>query len=153
MIFAVILLIIAGVLLFYNTREDNRVSEETINIVTQIEELIEKNNAILEQSETPEEVQGEMKLENVETNYSIGSRTSTNLNGVTYIGIIYIPSLNNLAVPVIDTCTEKNLKIGACRYSGNLENNIVIAGHNYKSLFGQLSKLSAGNILYFKDLE
>lgn len=154
MVVAVLILIGAGVILFYNTSENNRVSEETINTVTKIEELIESNNILLEENRTSELDSNEIKLENVDINSSIGSKSSTKIDGITYIGIIYIPSLNNLAVPIIDECTDANLKLSACRYAGKLENNnIVVAGHNYKSLFGKLSKLSVGNIIYFKDLE
>jgi sortase A len=74
---------------------------------------------------------------------------------VPYIGILYFPQISNLAVPVIDDCTDENLKKYACRYSGNIdENNMVIAGHSYKSIFGKLSsKLEEGDIIYFKTLD
>ena len=84
---------------------------------------------------------------------SNNDRTSINIKGHNYIGIVYIPILNNLALPVIEECTESNLKVSVCRYSGSLkENNFVVAGHNYKSSFGKLSKLVVGNIAYFKDI-
>ena len=153
MIFAAILVIIAGGILYFNTSENNRVEEESITTITEIENLIDQNNALLD-AMSEQNNSAEITLRNVDINEAVGAKASTKVNGVTYIGIVYIPSLNNLAVPVIDTCTESNLKISACRYVGTLEeNNIVIAGHNYKSLFGKLNKLSVGNILYFKDLE
>ena len=153
MVLAVILVIIAGTILYFNTTENNRVEEETINTITEIENLIDQNNA-LRDAMLEENSSSEIILKNIDKDKAVGAKASTKVNGITYIGIIYIPSLNNLAVPIIDTCTESNLKISACRYAGNLEeNNIVIAGHNYKSLFGKLTKLSVGNILYFKDLE
>jgi sortase A len=57
-------------------------------------------------------------------------------------------------VPVIDNCTDSNLKLSACRYSGSIkENNMIIAGHSYKSVFGKLySKLEEDDIIYFKSL-
>ena len=150
MIFAALMLIGAGGLLFYNNLEENRVEEETISTVTELEKIVEEYVAFNEKNEEKPIVK-EVKLD---TNSSIGTKSSLNLNGNTYIGIIYVPSFNNLAVPVIDTCTEQNLKISACRYAGNIENNnMVIAGHNYKSLFGKLNKLAKGSIIYFKDLE
>lgn len=34
-----------------------------------------------------------------------------------------------------------------------MNNDMVIAGHNYKSSFGQLYKLTTGTTMYFKDVE
>lgn len=151
MILAVLILMCAAVLLFHNTSENNRVEEESIDTVTKLEELVESNSALLKDEEN---LESNINYTNLDINSSIGTKTSIKINGLTYIGIIYIPSLNNLATPVIDTCTEKNLKVSVCRYAGNLEsNNMVIAGHNYKSIFGKLSKLAIGDIAYFKDLE
>ena len=46
MVLAVILVIIAGTILYFNTTENNRVEEETINTITEIENLIDQNNAL-----------------------------------------------------------------------------------------------------------
>lgn len=148
MVLAVIMMVSAGGILIYNNIDNNRAEEVSLDAVNKIEELIEKN------SEINSDENGQNDLDWLDVGSSIGTKSSININGCTYIGIIYIPNLNNLAIPVIDTCTDANLKISACRYAGNIENNnIVIAGHNYKSLFGKLSKLTNGNIAYFKDLE
>lgn len=144
MFFAVLLLVCAGVLLFYNSSESNRVEEKNIETVTELENILEQQ---INEQNTAEN-------NNVENNnVIIPNRTSININGQEYIGIVYIPILNNLAVPVINKCTEQNLKVSVCKYSGSIqESNLVIAGHNYKSSFGKLSSLSVGNIAYFKDV-
>ena len=147
MIFAVLMLVSAGILLFYNSKENNRVEQESLETVTELENILEQQ--IIEQNNTKIEETNDTGNSTVSSN----DRTSINIKGQNYIGIVYIPILNNLALPVIENCTESNLKVSVCRYSGSLkENNFVIAGHNYKSSFGKLSKLAVGNIAYFKDV-
>ena len=142
MIFSVLLLVVAGMLLYYNSSENNRVEEDNLETVTELENILEQQNT--EQNNQAQD--GE--------NSSIPlQKTSININGHDYIGIVYIPILNNLALPVIETCNNDNLRVSICKYSGSLqENNLVIAGHNYKSSFGKLSSLAVGNIAYFKDV-
>lgn len=149
MIFAVLMLASAGILLLYNSSEDTRVEDDNLETVTQLENILEKQNDNQNNAQNPK------KTENTENNaISLNNnRTSINIKGNNYIGIIYIPILNNLALPVIEDCTVDNLKISVCRYSGNInENNFVIAGHNYKSSFGKLLRLTVGNLVYFKDV-
>jgi len=129
MIFSFLLLLSAIVLLIYNTNESNRVEQENLEAVTELEKLYEES-LIKEDNE----IHQEETLEN---------KTSININGYDYMGIIYIPVLDNLSLPVLETYTNSNLKISICKYSGGIEEgNFVIAGHNYKSSFGKLSKLS-----------
>lgn len=144
MFFAVLLLVCAGILLIHNSSESNRVEEENLEIVTELENILEQQ---ADQQNT-----AEINNEN-NSNTIIANRTSLNIKGQEYIGIVYIPILNNLALPVINECTESNLKISVCKYSGSIQQgNFVIAGHNYKSSFGKLSGLAVGNIAYFKDV-
>lgn len=156
MIIAVVMVISAGIILVYNTWDNNRVEEESLETVTKLEELIGKNNFVNDTDDKNEEnieSEGEAASSS-DSDVSIDIKSSVNINGYNYIGIIYIPSLNNLAVPVIDTCTDANLKVSVCRYAGSLQNNnMVIAGHNYKSSFGKLSKLTTGSIAYFKSVD
>lgn len=138
MVLAVILLLLAAILLFYNTSENARVEKDNLETVTEIEKIYEENLA-----------KDENELQNDE---NTEKKTSININDYNYIGVIYIPTLDNLALPVLETYTDSNLKISVCKYSGGIEEgNFTIAGHNYKSSFGKLSKLSVGNIAYFKD--
>lgn len=147
MIFAILMIVGAGILLFYNSKENNRVKQESLETVTELENILEQQ--IIEQNNDKIEETKETGNSTVSSN----DRTSISVNGHNYIGIVYIPILNNLALPVVEDCTESNLKVSVCRYSGSLkENNIVIAGHNYKSSFGKLSSLKVGNIVYFKDV-
>lgn len=147
MIFGILLLISAGLLSIYNTLESNKIENDNLDTVTQLENIYDQD--VQNDSQNNDQIS-----ENINKNNQnlLSNGTSIKIKGNNYIGIIYIPGLNNLALPVIENCSEKNLKISICKYYGSLkENNLVIAGHNYKSSFGKLSRLTTGSLVYFKD--
>lgn len=140
---AILMMIGAGGLLIYNNNEDARVVEGNQKAIEEIENAIKKNNIDKSEELTDNDIS--------EITTNIGNNTKIEVQGNNYIGILYIPSLNNLTIPIISEWSYPNLKISACRYSGNLENNnLVIAGHNYKSTFAKLFDLQEGSIAYFK---
>jgi len=62
-----------------------------------------------------------------------------------FLGVLRIPALD-LELPVYATCDDERMKDTVCRYSGSVaENNLVIAGHNYKRHFGGLTNLKPGD--------
>lgn len=74
-------------------------------------------------------------------------------DGIDYIGILRIPSLN-LELPVISDWSYLNLKIAPCRYCGSAYlDNMSIAAHNYNSHFGLLKNLSEGDEILFTDMD
>lgn len=76
-----------------------------------------------------------------------------NRDGIDYIGVLSIPTLE-LELPVISEWSDTNLKNAPCRYSGSAyKDNLVIAGHNYRSHFGTLKKLNVGDVAIFTDVE
>lgn len=75
------------------------------------------------------------------------------IDGNYYIGILDIPSLE-LSLPIISEWSYPNLKIAPCRYSGSAYNgNFTIAGHNYRTHFGPIRNLSAGDQVIFTDMK
>ena len=69
-----------------------------------------------------------------------------------YIGILNIPILN-LELPIAYALTDEALKETPCRYSGSaLENDLVIAAHNYKTHFAGIKKLKTGDLIIFTDV-
>lgn len=73
------------------------------------------------------------------------------LDGQEYAGILSIPSLS-LELPVLRNWSMAALKNAPCCYAGSLyQNNLVIAGHNYKGHFGRLSDLQIGDSIFFTD--
>ena len=66
------------------------------------------------------------------------------INGYDYIGVLEIPALN-LTLPIMADWDYDRLKIAPCRQFGSVEtNDLVIAGHNYKTHFGYLDQLQVG---------
>ena len=62
MIFAVLMLASAGILLLYNSSEDTRVEDDNLETVTQLENILEKQN------DNQNNVQNSEKTENTENN-------------------------------------------------------------------------------------
>ena len=75
-----------------------------------------------------------------------------NIDGCPYIGYLTIPS-QELEMPVADTWDDEILKTSLCRYYGSpFTDDLVIAGHNYKSSFGKLKNLAIGDEVSFTDM-
>ncbi len=78
---------------------------------------------------------------------------SVEVNGVDYVGTISMPTLK-LELPVIKNLTTANLRLAPCRYSGtSYSGNFVIAGHNYLTHFGPISRLKQGDEVTFTDVD
>lgn len=74
------------------------------------------------------------------------------VDGYECIGILSIPVLD-LELPVLTDWSYAKLKKAPCHYYGTYyEKDFVIAAHNYKSHFGRLSELQAGDIVVFTDI-
>lgn len=79
--------------------------------------------------------------------------TEVKINGNSYIGYITIPDLN-LELPVMANWNYSQLRISPCRYAGSVRGkDMVILAHNYKSHFGNISKLRLGDNVYFTDMD
>ena len=76
------------------------------------------------------------------------------IDGETYIGFLEIPQLN-LSLPIMaGEWSEEKLKKAPCIYDGSVYlDNMVIAGHNYRSHFSGLKKLEEGSEIYFIDAD
>lgn len=74
------------------------------------------------------------------------------INGYDYIGVLEIPALD-LTLPIMAEWDYDRLKIAPCRQFGSVEtNDLVIAGHNYKTHFGYLDQLQVGDAVNFTDV-
>ena len=66
-----------------------------------------------------------------------------------YVGILDIPSLR-LSLPVNEVWSMTKLRRTPCRYWGSAETgNLVIAAHNYKYHFANISSLTYGDLINF----
>lgn len=74
------------------------------------------------------------------------------IDGYRYIGVLSIPSLD-LELPVMEEWDYTRMRIAPCRYSGSAySGNLIIAGHNYSSHFGNLRDLQSGDEVFFTDM-
>ena len=74
------------------------------------------------------------------------------VEGISLVGIIEIPSLD-IVLPVAESLDNNTLKKVPCRYTGSAySNDMVIAGHNYRSHFGKLSDIKPGAAVVFTDV-
>lgn len=79
--------------------------------------------------------------------------TEVEINGYPYIGYLSIPDLN-LELPVMADWSYPRLRVAPCKYSGSLRGeDLVILAHNYKSHFGNLSKLPLDTAVLFTDMD
>ena len=75
------------------------------------------------------------------------------IDGHSYIGYLTIPKLG-LELPVMSDWSDANLKIAPCRFSGTtMEENLVLAAHNYKKHFGPIRRLKTGDQVVFVDMD
>ena len=78
--------------------------------------------------------------------------TVVEIDGYGYVGVLTIPALE-LELPVMSEWDAARLKIAPCRQFGSVEtNDLVIAGHNYKTHFGYLDQLQVGDAVNFTDV-
>ena len=99
-----------------------------------------------------EDVQSVMAEQNDEQNDNQTNMPTINVDGYECIGILSIPVLD-LELPVLTDWSYAKLKKAPCHYYGTYyEKDFVIAAHNYKSHFGRLSELQAGDIVVFTDI-
>ena len=79
--------------------------------------------------------------------------TVVEIDGYGYIGYLSIPALG-LELPVMSDWDYPRLRIAPCRYAGSSKaDNLVIAAHNYERHFGNLAKLSPGDVVSFTDMD
>lgn len=77
---------------------------------------------------------------------------SVEIDGTAYVGIVQIPSLE-LTLPVARDFSYETLENSVCRYAGSvLEQDMIIAGHNYRCHFKDLGTLEAGDAVTFTDV-
>ena len=75
------------------------------------------------------------------------------VDGHLCVGYVSIPLLK-LELPVLAECTDANLKISPCLFTGTtMEDDLTIAGHNYRRHFGPIRRLKPGNDIIFVDMD
>ena len=121
----------------YNRREDENAEEIAQDLLENVQSVIEEKQ--------PEQLPGD--VEKIPT-----EMPTVKVDGYDCIGILSVPVLD-LELPVLTEWSYAKLKKAPCHYYGTYyEKDFVIAAHNYKSHFGRLSELQAGDIVIFTDV-
>ena len=122
----------------YNRWEDESAEEISQELLQDVQSMIEEKQPEQPLPDDPEKTPTEMAT------VKVGSYDC--------IGILSIPVLD-LELPVLTDWSYEKLKKAPCHYFGTYyEKDFVIAAHNYKSHFGRLSQLQAGDIVIFTDV-
>lgn len=154
MIFGIVLICAALLLLLHNQMENIAAGENTRQTMSQLREEIKAQ--LQTRPETPvfpllpENHVDPYDEEAVEASYEM---KEVEINGNAYVGDLSIPTLG-LELPILSECSEALLKIAPCRQFGSSKSgDLVIAGHNYRSHFGSLSKLCIADLVQFTDMD
>ena len=156
-----LMLLSAAILTSLNFIEDGQAGEAAGNALEQLllAERDARDAARRASSETSDEAAAESSGLTLDPVY-LNDNTSTpegkmpviEIDGYDYIGVLQIPSLD-LTLPVISDWSYPALQIAPCRYEGSAyDGGLVIAGHNFDSHFGNLSRLEPGDEIRFIDL-
>ena len=157
-----LMLLAAAILTSLNFIEDGQAGEAAGNALEQLllAERDARDAARRASSETssdePAANSGGLTLDpvylNDNTSTPEGEMPVIEIDGYDYIGVLQIPSLD-LTLPVISDWSYPALQIAPCRYEGSAYGGgMVIAGHNFDSHFGNLSRLEPGDEIRFIDL-
>lgn len=77
---------------------------------------------------------------------------SVEIDGTAYVGMLQIPSLE-LSLPVARDFSYETLNSSVCRYAGTVpDQDMIIAGHNYRCHFKDLGTLVVGDEVEFTDV-
>lgn len=125
-------LLTAALLLYaYNQYQNWQAAQESV-------EILEKFD-IPEPTEEEEILDAEMPIKEVD--------------GYEYIGVIHIPKLA-IELPIMAEWDYERLRIAPSRHYGSTRmQDLVIAGHNYSSHFGQLKTLEPGDEIIIIEAE
>ena len=136
-VLGVTLMMVATMIVMYNLDHDGDVGAATDEIVSALSEAIANREGALPKSEAEAIA---MRESGTDVVY---------VDGRAYIGYLTVPS-QNLELPILSSWSYDNLKIAPCSYSGSIYgNDLVLAGHNYRSHFGRLNNLSIGDTIRF----
>lgn len=133
----------------YNRWEEQSAEEISQSLLEDAQSVIAKRPTAPDDTETlPDDT------ENLPDNTEIfpTEMATVKVGGYDCIGILSIPVLD-VELPVLTQWSYAKLKKAPCHYYGTYyEKDFVIAAHNYKSHFGRLSQLQAGDMVIFTDV-
>lgn len=141
-----LVLMAAGVLLYAADRRQEQLAGESADILLrELEREIRYEPSAARPSAGP----GESAPPEGSAPPAMPTRT---LSGYDLVGILRIPAAD-ITLPVLDSWSEELLHLAPCRYSGSLAGeDLVILGHNYRTHFGSLRLVQAGDSVELTDV-
>lgn len=145
-------LICSALLLFLHyERESDAAQEEAERILPQLESLIQAQTRPLGGA-LPEGTYEEAEIGGSEPTIS-EELPVVELEGYPYVGYVEIPALE-LKLPVLSEWDDEWVNYAPCRHCGSSRtDDLVIAAHNSRAHFRNLKTLTAGDTVYFTDME
>ena len=126
----------------YNRWEEQSAEEISQSLLEDVQSIMDKEPTAPDDTETLPDVTEPLPTE----------MATVKVDGYDCIGILSIPVLD-VELPVLTQWSYAKLKKAPCHYYGTYyEKDFVIAAHNYKSHFGRLSQLQAGDVVFFTDV-
>lgn len=157
MILGAVLIEAALSLFLYNEWDSARAEERAERVLEQMQKQTEDDAEEEEEEAEDENISGEeterTEQENALADTDNFGKEIISIDGNDYIGWISIPSIS-LELPVMAQWSEEGLKTAPGRYAGSpSEDNLVIAGHNYRRHFSPIKWLEPGTEVCFTDAE
>ncbi len=152
-------LFISALLLFlYNRQEEEAAGQQSSALLESVQDVIAEqaepvsDEPATDEPGTDEQASEEAAVSTPSPTPRPTEMTEAEIDGYAYIGFLSIPSLG-VELPVMSEWDYVRLKIAPCRQFGaTWTDDLVIAAHNYKSHFGNLSALQAGEAVLFTDM-
>lgn len=133
-----VFVLVAVALTLYNVHLENtakKLSSEVLSLM-ELEDIIKNQNNLPDYMVNPDM---DMPIKKIEAKG--------------FVGMISIPAID-MILPVMAECNLDNLKISPCVYAGTpYKNNLIIAGHDYKTHFGPINNLVRGDMITFIDTD
>lgn len=152
-----LLMLSAAALTVYNYWDSSRAGDASEVVMQQLTEII------IPVETAPQEVH-EQEHDQVQTQIQIIQQPDyvkfpemempiVTIDGRDYVGYVSIPAID-LELPILSKWSNSGARVAPCLYSGSVYlDNMVIAGHNYRKHFHNLSDLAQGDEVRFTDAQ
>lgn len=158
-------LFISALLLFlYNRQEEEAAGQQSLALLESVQDVISEQAEPVsneparvympatDEPDTDEQASEEAAVLTPDPTPRPTEMSVVEIDGYGYIGFLSIPSLG-VELPVMSEWDYVRLKIAPCRQFGTTwTDDLVIAAHNYKTHFGNLSVLQEGETVLFTDM-
>ncbi|MBQ4560753.1 MAG: sortase [Clostridia bacterium] len=148
-----VLILSAMLLYIHNSNEEAEAGQTSQKMLAEVVEAIKErsSNRGFEEKDT---LSANEQDSDIESAADENDMLTVEVGGYSYIGYLYIPTLENLELPCMAQWSYDLLKQAPCRYSGSaMSDDLVLLGHNYTVHFGKLSRLEYGDRVYFTDMD